>query len=91
IQNKWTIKVVNKSNEVIHADISVTGPAGLTYVAGKQITIQPGNVGSTTLLVRIPKNNLTETSTPVHIHVKDLNNDEISADYETAFLSPKKR
>jgi len=91
IQNKWTVKVVNKSNEVMLAEISVTGPEGLTYVADKQITIQPGNVGATTLLVKIPKRNLTETSTPVHIHVKDVNNETISADYETAFISPKKR
>jgi len=91
IQNKWTVKVVNKSNEVMLANVTVTGPEGLTFVADKQITIQPGNVGATTLFVRIPKKNLTDTSTPVVIHVQDINNEQISASYETAFLSPKKR
>ena len=73
------------------ANVTVTGPEGLTFVADKQITIQPGNVGATTLFVRIPKKNLTDTSTPVVIHVQDINNEQISASYETAFLSPKKR
>jgi len=91
IQNKWTIKVVNKSNEVMLAKIDVTGPKGLIYKADKEITIQPGNVGATTLFVKIPKKNLTETNTPVTIHVVNLNDETITADYETVFISPKKR
>lgn len=91
IQNKWTVKVVNKSNEVMLANVTVTGPEGLTYIADKQITIQPGSVGATTLFVKIPKNKLVQTSTPVVIHVVNVNNPEVSASYETAFLGPKKR
>lgn len=91
IQNKWTVKVVNKSNEVMLAKITVEGPEGLTYVAGKEITVQPGNVGATTLYVRINKKDLTDSSTPIVVKVIDVNNPDISAEYETAFISPKKR
>jgi len=91
IQNKWTVKVVNKGNAPMLAKIHVTGPDELTYIADKEIKIQPGNVGATTLFVKIPKKVLTDTSTPITIHVQDLNNETISDRYETTFLSPKKR
>jgi polyferredoxin len=91
IQNKWTIKVVNKSAEVMQAEITVEGPEGLHYEAEKVITIQPGNVGATTLLVRIPKKHLTASSTPLWIKVVDLNNPLNAEDYKSVFLSPKNR
>lgn len=89
IQNKWTIKVVNKSPNVMRAEITVEGPPGLTYVAEKVITIQPGNVGATTLLVKIPKNQLTSSSTPVLIKVVDLDEPSNAEDYKSVFLGPK--
>lgn len=91
IQNKWTIKIVNKSDKEMMAEISVTGVEGLIYEADKVVKIQPGNVGATTLLVRVPRRNLTEASVPVVIHVQDLNNKNISATYEAAFLGPRPR
>lgn len=94
IQNKWTIKVVNKSPEVMHAEISVVGPeelTGLSYVAEKVITIQPGNVGATTLLVKIPRKQLTASNTPILIKVVDLRNPLNAEDYKSVFLGPKIR
>lgn len=91
IQNKWTIKIVNKSDNEMMAEITVTGVEGLIYEADKVVKIQPGNVGATTLLVRVPRRNLTEASVPVVIHVQDLNNKNISATYEAAFLGPRPR
>ena len=91
IQNKWTIKVVNKSADVMHAEISVEGPIGLSYIAEKVITIQPGNVGATTLRVKIPKKQLTSTNTPLLIKVVDLNNPLNAETYESVFIGPKIR
>ena len=92
IQNKWTLKVVNKSDQEMAAKITVSGPDGLTFNTDKEIiNIQPGNVGATSLFVRIPRKQLADSSVPVIIHVQDLNNEAITADYETSFLGPKKR
>ncbi|NPA71312.1 MAG: cytochrome c oxidase accessory protein CcoG [Gammaproteobacteria bacterium] len=89
IQNKWTIKVVNKTNEIMRAEITVQGPEGLTFIADKVITIPSGNVGATTLLVKIPKKNLTQTNTPVVIRVININNPTISDDYKSMFIGPR--
>lgn len=91
IQNKWTVKVVNKGDKEMLARLHVTGPEGITYIADKDITIQPGNVGATTLFVKIPRKNLESSSVPITIHVQDLNNENIKANYDTSFLGPKKR
>jgi polyferredoxin len=91
IQNKWTIKVVNKSNFPMQAEITVEGPEGMTFVADKVITVAPGNVGATTLLVKIPKKLLTESRVPLKINVVDLNNPSIKATYESDFLGPPVR
>ncbi len=92
IQNKWTMKVVNKGDKPMDAKITVSGPEGLTFNTDKDvIRIQPGNVGATSLFVRIPKKQLEDSSVPITIHVQDMSNEAVQADYETAFLGPKKR
>jgi len=89
IQNKWVVKVVNKSNEPMKAEVTVSGPDRLTFKVEKILNIQPGNVGSTGLQVKIPKKDLTDARTPVTIKVTDLNNPIIIEEYESAFIGPK--
>lgn len=91
IQNKWVVKVVNKSNQPLHASISVTGHEGLTVIVDELIKVQAGNVGSTTLFVRIPHKALDDISIPLNIHVQDINNPDVHTYYKTNFLSPKRR
>ncbi len=92
IQNKWTLKVVNKSDRPMHAIIDVTGIEGLTFRTDKQkLIIQPGNVGATTLFVKVPRKNLEDVSVPVYIHVQDADNEAVKETYEGAFLGPRPR
>ncbi|MDG6778914.1 cytochrome c oxidase accessory protein CcoG [Thiomicrorhabdus sp. zzn3] len=91
IQNKWTMKVVNKGSVPMQAQISVEGPEGLTYSVDKVLEIQAGNVGSATLFVKIPKKQLTDVNTPIVIKVVDLNNPAVVERYETAFIGPRVR
>ncbi len=91
VQNKWTIKVVNKGNEPMKAEISATGPSDLRYNVDRVLKIQPGNVGAATLYVQIPKKSLTSTSTPIVIKVIDLNNPSVFEEYSSNFIGPKVR
>ncbi|MEA3405100.1 MAG: cytochrome c oxidase accessory protein CcoG [Pseudomonadota bacterium] len=92
IQNKWVMKVVNKSNQPMQAQISVHGPEGLTYVVDREaLDIQAGNVGATDLFVKIPKKLLTDVNTPVIIKVVDLNNPAIVEEYNATFIGPRPR
>ena len=91
IQNKYYIKVVNKSAEVMNAEVTVEGPASLTYKVDKVMRIGPGDIGNATLLVRVPKRDIDDTSIPITVHVSDIDNELLRADYESSFLSPRKR
>lgn len=91
IQNKYYVKVVDKSNEPIAAKITVTGPESLIYIVDKVIHVAPGNVGTATLLVKIPKKDLTSSNTPIKIKVQDMNNPNIKETYDSMFIGPKMR
>lgn len=92
IQNKWTLKVVNKGNEEMSVNFNVTGPEGLSFKTAKEIMVIPaGNVGSTALFVKIPRKNLTESSVPIRIYVQDIAKPEVNTVYESSFLGPKIR
>ncbi|WP_178861888.1 cytochrome c oxidase accessory protein CcoG [Thiomicrorhabdus cannonii] len=91
IQNKWTMKVVNKGNMPMKAEITVEGPEGMAFNVDKVLDIQPGNVGSTNLFVRIPRTQLKDVNTPIVIKVVDLNNPVVVEYYETTFIGPRVR
>lgn len=91
IQNKYMVKVVNKTSKPMAAKITVDGIKGLSYIVDSVISVAPGNVGSSRLLIRVPLQNLKSERTPVHIHVQDLNNKRIKDEYTSMFLGPKPR
>jgi len=91
IQNKYYVKLVDKSNEPIAAKITVTGPDSLIYIVDKVLHVSPGNVGTATLLVKIPKKDLTSANTPIEIKVEDMNNPNIKETYESMFIGPRMR
>jgi len=88
IQNKYYAKVVNKSDQLLEAKITVDGPESLIYIVDETITVAPGTVDEATLLVRIPKEDIEQTNTPIEITVQDLNNKAINHTYESMFISP---
>lgn len=91
IQNKYYVKVVNKSGEIMNAEITVDGPSTLTYKVDKVMRIGPGDIGNATLLVRVPKRDINDTTIPITVHVKDSEQELLRADYVSKFLSPRKR
>ncbi|CAN8139987.1 Cytochrome c oxidase accessory protein CcoG [uncultured Thiomicrorhabdus sp.] len=92
IQNKWTLKIVNKQSEEMVVRVSIAGgPASLSYVVDENVLVHPGTVRSTTLLVKIPRKDLTETNTPIDIIVEDINKPEIRTVYDSVFIGPQPR
>lgn len=92
IQNKWVVKIVNKSNQPMQAQVSVFGIDGLTYEVDRSaLDIQAGNVGATELFVKVPRKLLKDINTPVTIRVVDLKNPETVEDYQATFIGPRPR
>ncbi len=91
IQNKYIVKIVNKYSQPMQAHIDVKGPKGTIAIADQDISILPGNVGSSTLLVRVPKKNMTDSEVPIKIIVQDKLHPQIKAEYESVFIGPRMR
>lgn len=89
IQNKYEVKIVNKSNELISAKVEVFGHDDLFYIADRVADVSPGTVGSVSLLVRIPRNKVGTDSLPIDIVVTDQNNGQITDRYRSVFHAPK--
>jgi len=91
IQNKYVVKIVNKSDKQLDAEIKVRGPEGLVFIVDEVIHVEPGNVGTATLLVRIPKKILTKQNTTVKIDVQDIHNQAVKETYSSMFIGPRIR
>lgn len=89
IQNKYYVKVVNKQLEPLDAKITVDGPDRLIYITSKILRVMPGEVGTSVLLVKVPKKDLKEANTPIQINVQDIHNPEIHTTYQSMFIGPR--
>ncbi|WP_044413774.1 cytochrome c oxidase accessory protein CcoG [Thiomicrospira microaerophila] len=89
IQNKYEVKVVNKTNEVIRAQVEVFGHDNLVYIADRVADVAPGTVGTISLLVRIPRSEVGTDSLPIDIVVTDQANPQVVDRYRSVFHAPK--
>lgn len=89
IQNRYEVKVVNKGQEPIRAQIEVFGHDNMVYIPDRVAEVMPGTVGSIGLLVRIPRAEVGTDSLPIDILVTDLNNPDSHDRYRSVFHAPK--
>ena len=93
IQNKYTLKVLNKMTEDVEVKISASGPDNLTLVgADKPVIAAHGTVTPKVVFVKVPRKNVTDQNMPIFFHaegyaaIKDL---KIEVVRESAFFSPR--
>ncbi len=95
IQNRYTLKVLNKINEDLNITISANNEKfkGLILLgAEKKINALHGTVTPVTIFVKIPKKNLTETSQSIVFTVsgKDKEGTFYQSSRESVFIGPKR-
>jgi len=92
IQNKYTLKILNKLGDDIPVKISVTGVDGMILVdADRTITARHGNVTSRTFFVRIPRQKLTAETLPIVFTVQgERNGKSLSGDRKSVFIGPRR-
>lgn len=90
IQNKYTMKILNKMGDDISVTISAKGPAGLILVdAGRPIKARHGMVTSHTVFVRVPNKNLEQETTPIVFTVAgEYQGETLSGDRKSVFIGP---
>lgn len=90
IQNKYSLKLVNRMGKDVNVKVVATGPEGLTLSGiKKNILMKLGKVTPVTAFIKIPFASLNDDITPVRFSVINSRTDELYKEYESMFVSPK--
>lgn len=91
IQNKYTLKLLNKMPEGLVVTLSVSGHKGLTLVgADKPVAAESGGVTPAMVFVRIPRRALEGEQQPLvfHAEARRASGEVVRAERETIFIGP---
>ena len=91
IQNKYTIKVMNKTDRNLNLTLSAEGPEGLTLsgVDDDGFVAEYGKVNPLTVFVRAPRGSLAEEMNPITFRIVSSDDPTMTADYKSAFAGPR--
>jgi cytochrome c oxidase accessory protein FixG len=89
VQNKYELKILNKTEHDMQVTLKVSGHDAL-HVSGVEepLAVPAGRVSAYTIFVRIPGEQLTAERIPLTIKVIDTDNAEFSAEYNSMFFGP---
>jgi polyferredoxin len=92
IQNKYTLKILNKTTQDIPVFISAAGPEGLILVdADQEITARHGKVTPRTVFVRVPQENLLAENTKLVFQIEGkLGGELLSSQRDSVFIGPSR-
>jgi cytochrome c oxidase accessory protein FixG len=92
IQNKYTLKILNKMPEELPIRISVTGPEGLTLMgADEAVVAPPGGVTATVVFVKVPRKSVDREQQPILFHAEAIRPSgvTVSTERESVFIGPR--
>lgn len=90
IQNKYNLKILNKTDKPLQIQVQVEGPSNLRLIgAEKPFYAQPGTTSSHTVYIRIALNRLNRDRHPIFFTIQSIENNKIRSEYESMFFSTK--
>ena len=90
IQNKYTLKLLNKTQQPIEVSYRLEGLDGATlHGLEEKVVVDPGKVIPVTALVRLPEEQLEDGLAPIEFKAVVDGNPDISASYKSMFMGPK--
>jgi len=90
IQNKYTLKLLNKTDEAITVNYVIEGLDGASlHGLADDVVIAPGKITPVTALVKVPKSALNGDVTPLTFIAKVSEKERLSIKYKTVFMGPK--
>lgn len=92
IQNKYTFKVLNKTDKDLSVKVSTEGEIkGQVIVdADKPQLVHHGKAAGFTVFVKVPNENLTDEVTPIQFRVVNTEDPSMVAEYSSVFTGPKR-
>lgn len=90
IQNKYTLKMLNKQPQPITVSYGVTGLEGARLSGvDENIQIEPGQVSTVRAFVQVPSTALTDDVNKIRFNAAISNGESASVDYQSTFMGPK--
>jgi cytochrome c oxidase accessory protein FixG len=91
IQNKYTLKILNKLPQDVMVAVTATGPEGLMLVNADQlIPARQGNVTAATLFARVPRDRLTAESESIVFQITTkLQGKSYGSERASIFIGPR--
>ncbi len=90
IQNRYEIKVLNKTNRDIHVELVAEGPAGLKLKGAENGFLAPsGNITARTVFVKVPRQSLMQERIPILFRVSSREQPDLASEYESMFFGPR--
>ena len=90
IQNKYRIKILNKSDKDFHVKVTATGIPGLELKGvDKPLYARKGGDTSYTLYIKAPMENIKAERTPIIFKAQGIEDPKMVATYESMFFAPK--
>jgi polyferredoxin len=93
IQNKYTLKILNKLSEDIRVKVSAAGPEGMELIgAEKEIVARNGSVSPAIVFVRIPRRQLTAEQVPITFYAESTRatGEILRTERESVFFGPNR-
>lgn len=90
IQNKYELKILNKTDSDMHFNVTVAdGITGQTVIGSKDSLLIPHQHGvSLTLFVKAPSSNIPQEVTPITFIATSIEDPSVAATYGTKFYAP---
>lgn len=90
IQNKYTLKLLNKTKENIDVQYQIEGIEGASVHGVKRVlTIEPGKMIPVTALVKVAQENLKSELIPIIFKATVTSGPNITVRYKSMFIGPK--
>jgi len=90
IQNKYELKILNKTDKEMHISIVVSGAENITTKGIREkMTLEPSKLTSFTVFLRIPKKQLKKHRTPIYFTIESFQEFDDTVEYQSMFYGPK--
>jgi cytochrome c oxidase accessory protein FixG len=90
VQNKYELKILNKTHEEFHVTVTAEGLEGATLVGAEEpLLTRPGKVTPYTVYLRLPRFSMQGESMPVAFRLTGVEQPELMVKYESMFLGPR--
>ncbi|AFJ01628.1 Type cbb3 cytochrome oxidase biogenesis protein CcoG [Methylophaga frappieri] len=90
IQNRYMLKMLNKTKQPIQVRYTVSGIDGAElHDMAEPIEIRPGHVVPIQALVRVPESQLTETALPLFFEAEVIGQPALNSRDKTVFMGPQ--